>query len=503
MSQVSAAMVSFRGPEAPAWVISGIESGVIASVCLFNYNFSSLEELRALTGSLHAAAERGGQLAPLIGIDQEGGQLMAVGHGATELPGNMALGATGSTELARRAGNMLADELLALGCNLNFAPVVDLASHLESHVVGLRAFGDRADDVTRLGLAVIEGLQERGVLATAKHFPGHGNTGFDTHATAPAANLSRAELEVSLEPFRAAIRAGVAAVMSVHVSFPALDAGPATLSRVILTDLLRGELGFEGLVITDAMDMEAVRHVAPETAVQQAVKAGVDLVLFGHLPDQEQLVKAVAAVTGPETRARIQAARQKIADGRAGPGSIGTAAHRQLAQEIADRAITAVRGSPQLRLGPEDRLVLVTFPRGAATPADSTDSSTLQLADALRARHATTSELTAGADESTAGIAARITGNQPARVVIATEDAAADPRQPELVAALQKAGLDPIAVILRSPLDANVLKDARHVICTYGLRRPQTEAVARLLFGEIEARGTLPVSLPPPEAVGA
>src|SRR5699024_6443698 len=110
-----------------------------------------------------------------------------------------------------------------LGCNLNFAPVVDLASHLESHVVGLRAFGDRPEDVTRLGLAVIEGLQERGVLATAKHFPGHGNTGFDTHATAPVANLSRAELERSLEPFRAAIRAGVAAVMSVHVSFPALD----------------------------------------------------------------------------------------------------------------------------------------------------------------------------------------------------------------------------------------------------------------------------------------
>ena len=498
-TKVSAAMVSFRGPTAPDWVLAGIEDGIIASVCLFNYNFNNLDQLRALTASLHAAAERGGQLPPLIGIDQEGGQLMAVGHGATELPGNMALGATGSTELARRTGNMLADELLALGCNLNFAPVLDLASQLESHVVGLRAFGDEAETVTKFGLAVIEGLQERGVLATAKHFPGHGNTGFDTHATAPVVRAGRAELETGLAPFRAAVQAGVAAVMSVHVSFPAFEAGPATLSRAILTDLLRGDLGFDGLVITDAMDMEAVRHVSAHSAVRQAVRAGADLVLFGHLPDQEQLVTAVAEVTGPETRARIQAARQKIADSAAGPGSISTDAHRALAQEIADRAVTVARGNPQLRLEQDDRLLLITFPRGAATPADSTDDSRLQLLDALRSRHSATSELVADPGSSASGLAASATRQKPTHVVIATEDAAADPRQAELVRTLQAAGLDPVVIILRSPLDLNVLRDAAHVICTYGVRQPQAEAAARLLFAEIEARGTLPVSLPPPE----
>src|SRR5690606_25268063 len=150
-------------------------------VCLFTYNFQDLIQFRALNESLLAAAKGGGQPPPLIGVDQEGGQLMAISGGATELPGNMAVGATRSTEFAAATGRILAAELLALGCNLNFAPVLDVASRPENPVVGLRAFGDDPDVVARLGVAMLRAMQEAGVLASAKHFPGHGNTTVDSH----------------------------------------------------------------------------------------------------------------------------------------------------------------------------------------------------------------------------------------------------------------------------------------------------------------------------------
>ncbi len=495
MSSVSAAMISFRGHEAPDWVLAGLASGVIGAVCLFSYNVGSLAGLRRLTDSLRAAAADGGQPPPLIGIDQEGGQLMAVGFGATELPGNMALGASGDAGLARRTGQLLADELLALGCNLNFAPVLDLASHLRSHVVGVRAFSDDPALAARLGAALISGMQGRGVLATAKHFPGHGRTAFDSHLTAPSIEQTPALLAEDLEPFRAAITAGVAAIMSAHVAYPLLDDRPATHSRPILTGLLREQLGFTGLVITDAMDMRAVTYLPPGESCLKAVEAGADLVLLGHLENQAELTRLLAGATSPETKDRINAARAGLGGDLPPLRTVGSDSNGQLAQEIADAAVTVVRGEPLLDLQPEDRLLLVSFERTAATPADSTDGSELKLFERLRARHTVTREI-------------RITGPAeiddlpPAdRVIVATSNASHDSLQRTVVDRLASSGADPVVIALRSPLDAAELPRARHVVCTYGWRPVQMEAAARVLFGELTPRGQLPVRLPPHETV--
>lgn len=493
-------MVSFRGLEPPAWVLAGIESGRIAAVCLFAYNVESPAQLRRLTDALHLAARRAGRYPPLVGIDQEGGQLMAVTGGATELPGNMALGATRSPELARQAGAVLGRELLALGCNLDFAPVLDLADHLESAVVGTRAFSDDPQLAAVLGAATIDGLQSSGVLATAKHFPGHGDTALDSHDLAPVVSRSRAQLDLAeLLPFREAIAAGVEAVMSAHVRYSALDDVPATLSPAILGTLLRDELGFGGLAITDAMDMKAVADApAPERALQ-AIRAGADLVLLGHLPDQERLIDELEPHFRRASLARIDEARAALRSGFPDPGILGCREHLDLAQEIADRAVTVVRGGEQLplSLSREEELGLLLVLAGDLSPADSSASVEQALGRQLRTRHPRVTEVMVPADSSREQLDQALRKVRDCRlVVVGTVNAVADRRQAQILTRLEAGEARVVHLALRSPADAIISPGASICLCTYGIRAVNTEAAVRALFGEIEATGLLPVRLP-------
>ncbi|HRL13531.1 MAG TPA: glycoside hydrolase family 3 protein, partial [Aggregatilineales bacterium] len=280
-------MYSFRGSLPPPEFVAAVRSGEAAAFCLFNYNAGTPQAVRALTEPLYAAARDGHLPPPILGIDQEGGQLMAVTGGATELPGNMALGATRSARLAVDAGRVLGRELLALGVNMNFAPSLDVNNNPANPVIGIRSFGESPALVAELGIAVMRGIESEGVIATLKHFPGHGDVQGDTHHVAPVVKHPRAYLEnVEFYPFREAIDAGARAVMSSHLIFEAVDAdNPATLSPAVMTGLLRGEMGFSGLTLTDAMDMYAVARFGTP-GIRQALDAGNDLVLLGHIPDQ-------------------------------------------------------------------------------------------------------------------------------------------------------------------------------------------------------------------------
>ncbi|HLA45348.1 MAG TPA: glycoside hydrolase family 3 N-terminal domain-containing protein, partial [Aggregatilineales bacterium] len=200
-------MFSFKGFRAPDAILEGVRSGEISSFCLFAHqNVESLRQLRILTESLYEAAAAGGHPPPLIGIDQEGGQLIAVTKGATELPGNMALGATRSLELAEKAGGVLGRELLALGINLNFAPAVDVNITYTNPAIGIRSFGEDPQAVAAMGAAMIKGMQNEGILACAKHFPGQGDAARDTHNSDAIYSHPLSRLEaVELIPFRRAI----------------------------------------------------------------------------------------------------------------------------------------------------------------------------------------------------------------------------------------------------------------------------------------------------------
>jgi beta-N-acetylhexosaminidase len=493
-------MHSFRGTTAPASILEAVRNGEIASFCLFNFNYENPAQLSRLTDSLNSAALEGGQLPPLIGIDQEGGQLMAIASRVTELPGNLAIGATRSPELAEQAGRVLARELLAMGINLNFAPSLDVNSNPNNPVIGARAFGDDPALVAELGCAMIKGMQSEGMIATAKHFPGHGDVAIDTHYKTPIVRRDRQSIDsIDLLPFRAAIRQGVQAVMSAHIIFTALDPSlPATISPVIMTDLLRGELGFDGLLMTDAMDMHAIAERGVK-GMEEALKCGVDLILLAHVPDQLQLHERLAHLENGDSVERIQRRQRNLMFTRPSLDVLNCADPQQTARNIAERAITVVRSEANLplNLSPDDQIVVITPQPKDLTPADTSSFVSVKLGSAIAKRHARTISLELPSQPDESDIAATLQIAHHADVVIVgTIGAEKDVHQAELVLQLIRDGKRPIVVSLRTPYDILAFPTVETYLCAYGIRKPNTEAAARVLFGEIKATGTLPCVIP-------
>ncbi len=277
-----------------------ITLGHLAGVTLFKRNLSDTDGVRALCTALAAAAPLG--LPTVISIDQEGGRVARLGPPVTALPPMRSLGTAGDPDATHRAAETLGRELRALGITLDFAPVCDVDSNPANPVIGDRSFGATPDIVETHVQAFVHGLQSTGVMACAKHFPGHGDTETDSHVDLPRVRHPRARLDaVEIPPFVAAVRAGVATVMSAHVVYDALDPGvPATLSHTIMTDLLRGTLGFTGVAFSDDLQMRALsaRMSADEAAVQ-AIAAGCDGLLVCTDPSaQEQVRQSLAETAG-------------------------------------------------------------------------------------------------------------------------------------------------------------------------------------------------------------
>ncbi len=275
----------FAGREAPEWIHAALRGG-LAGVTLFGPNVQDRKQLSALTASLRGAA-----LEPVIAIDEEGGDVTRISHETgSDYPGNAALGAIDDVALTQSVYAALGSDLAALGVNLDLAPAVDVNTAADNPVIGTRAFGSDPELVARHAAAAVAGLQSAGVAACAKHFPGHGSTTADSHLVVATVDVPLRVLRArDLPPFEAAIAAGVRAIMPSHLRVPELTGElPASLSRRALTDLLRGELGFTGVIVSDGLEMRAVsdRYGIPEAAVQ-AVIAGTDLLCLGR--DQDQL----------------------------------------------------------------------------------------------------------------------------------------------------------------------------------------------------------------------
>lgn len=490
-----------------------------AGVTLFRHlNIETPEQVRHLTTCLQQAAAALGLPPLLIAADQEGGQLMAIGEGVTLLPGNMALGATRSSDLAFRAGQVLGRELSALGINVNYAPSVDVNINPRNPVIGIRSFGEDPLLVAQLGAAFIQGIQSQGVAATAKHFPGHGDTAADSHhglASVPH-HLERLQA-VELPPFRAAIAAGVQLVMSAHLALPALDgenAPPATLSPNLLQNLLRRELGFEGVIVSDAMNMRAIRQGKwlGEDAVR-AAQAGIDLLLLSDDPADQQrvhvaLLRAVQekrlSLTGLRASAgRVLALKTWLAGQKNQQPLevVGCAEHRRVAEEIAERSITLVHNQANLlplRPLPNERIGIF-LPRPInLTPADTSASVAPSLAPFLRQSFPNVEEILFPFAPAETEIAAlRKKARQYDYLIIGTLNAFQEVSQQALVHALLQTGIPVILIALRLPYDASLFPTAAAVLCTYSLLEPSLQALAKVLCGQIQPTGQLPVSLWP------
>jgi beta-N-acetylhexosaminidase len=310
----------FPGPRAPRWVLDALERG-LAGVTVFGPNISDPEQVAGLTADLRSA---GGM--PLIAIDEEGGDVTRIAHlTGSPYPGNAALGAVDDVELTADVYRALGADLAVLGFNVDLAPSVDVNTAADNPVIGTRSFGADTALVSRHAAAAVTGLQAAGVAGCAKHFPGHGSTRLDTHDTLVTIDASLDLLaRRDLPPFTAAIKAGVRCVMPGHLRVPELTGDlPATLSAAALTGLLRGDQGFSGVIISDALEMRAIsgRYGIPEAAVR-ATAAGTDLLCLGRDQDEDDylavrqaLCTAVGAGRLPATRLEEAAAR--VADLRA------------------------------------------------------------------------------------------------------------------------------------------------------------------------------------------
>jgi beta-glucosidase-like glycosyl hydrolase len=347
-----------------------IERGLELGVGGFILFQGHADAVRELTAELRSRARH----PLLIASDLERGAGQQF-HGATPLPPAAAIGWLSDDEVAERAGELTAREARALGVNWIYAPVADVDLEPENPIIGVRAFGTSPDAVARQVAAWVRGCRRGGALSCAKHFPGHGRTVGDSHIERPSVDVSRGDLEIDLLPFRAAVDAGVDSMMTAHVVYPALDPGgdPATLSPRILGDLLRGEMGFDGLVVTDALIMDGLTEDTTEAAAAiRAIAAGCDVLLYPQ--DMEAVIAAVreAVVARRLPRERVEDALHRIAmaaqrvDGEAG-GPVAGDDDRRWALEVGVRSLRVCRGQPKLPARPV-RLVEIEDDAGGPYP---------------------------------------------------------------------------------------------------------------------------------------
>ncbi|WP_181796625.1 glycoside hydrolase family 3 protein [Streptomyces sp. WELS2] len=449
----------------------------------------------------------------LVATDQEHGAVCRIGRPATLLPGAMAIGAGRSRSDARALGRISGAELRAMGVHQDYSPDADVNVNPANPVIGVRSFGADPDAVAALVAAEVRGYQSAGVATSAKHFPGHGDTSVDSHYGFPVITHSR-ELWERLDavPFRAAIRAGVDSIMTGHIQFPALDGSgdPATLSRPVLTGILREELGYDGVVITDSLGMQGVRTKYGDDRVPVlALKAGVDQLL--NPPSLDVAWNAVlAAVRGGElTEDRLDESILRILRLKARRGvldhpwarpdrigrTVGTEAHLAAADRIAERTTTLlVNEDRTLPFDPRREQRVLVVGADPASPSGTTGPPTGVLAAALTGLGFTATALSTGTAPSATAVDKAVTaaGNADA-VVVATYNVTAGSSQRTLVERLLATGRPVAVVAVRNPYDIAQLPAVRACLATYCWTDVELRAAARVLAGRVAPRGRLPV----------
>lgn len=499
-------VIGFDGTTVSAELRRVISDFHIGGVILFARNVQSPQQVAALTNELQKIALESGNPGLFIAIDQEGGRVarLTEATGFTEFPSAMAIAATGDPRNAHALGSVMAAEMRAVGINVDFAPDLDVNNNPANPVIGTRSFSSDPQKVAEYGVAFAQGLQENGVLAFGKHFPGHGDTGIDSHIDLPLVPHDRARLDlVELVPFRAAIAAEFAGIMSAHVTFPAIDPTPglaATLSRPVLTGLLREELGFTGLIVTDSLEMGALaaRGYPPPVGATLALAAGADLLLFNrdHAMHREAFANLVQAVKdGTVSQAQLDASVERILQTKQRFGlldpvpvevdiaqsKVKTPEHLALAAALAQQSITLLKDQAGLLPLQAGLPMLVIETPAAEGLGRLLGANTLAIKN----------DPDAGAIDSALRMA-----RDGRMVVVTTTDAAFYPGQVKLVSKLLEDNHPVVIVAVRSPYDIHVLPEISTYLATYGSNPPALRALADVLTGKYLPAGTLPVTLP-------
>ena len=467
----------------------------------------------------------------LLGADQEGTWSVMTAESAMG-PGNMALGASGDPQYAYDMYRVIANEMAAVGLNTVLGPACDCNSNPDNSIIEMRSFGEDPELVAAMTAAAVRGLQDNGAVATLKHFPGHGDTRMDSHRGLPTVERPRDELfRIDLRPFAAGIQAGAKIVMTAHIIFTALDPErPATLSPVILGDVLRGELGFEGVVVSDSMNMASMkRNYQPADAAIQAFQAGVDLMMLAeehydhdaetYLENQRSLIGAVIRAVEDGTIgservddavARVlrlkREARFSVEPRPQAPIIVGQTSHRAVELEAARAAAAVLRdrkdllplkaGAPVTLVNSTQRSAYTVLRQTRGIGPNQATPAFDVFVDAMRARCVDVAVIVA---EDYAGVDLPAVG-----LIIAVSENYTLPgmdfdqsRQAAIIGDLQQRAPERLIVVaLRDPYQLARYADIDTYVCSFSFRPCAAMATAELLLGEIEPRGKTPVSVP-------
>ncbi|MFC9395093.1 glycoside hydrolase family 3 protein [Streptomyces sp. NPDC057027] len=464
-------------------------------------------------GIQQAALARPTPVPVLVSTDQEHGIVCRVGKPATLLPGAMALGAGGSHADARKAAQIAGEELAAVGIRQNYAPVADVNVNPANPVIGVRSFGSDPQAVAGLVAAQVKGYQQAGVAATSKHFPGHGDTAVDSHYGLPTITHTREQwAELDAPPFRAAIDAGIDSIMTAHIVVPALDPSedPATLSRPILTGILREQLGYDGVVVTDSLGMEGVRtKYGDERVPVLALKAGVDQLLNPPRLDVAWNAVLAAVRAGELTEARLDESilrilrlkaklglfRQAYATRAGVERVVGSESHLAHADRIAEATTTLLLNEDGfLPLSPATHRSVLVVGADPASPSGTTGPPTTTLATALTELGFSATALSTGITPTAAKIEEAVAAAAGKDVVlVGTYNVSATSPQRTLVARLVATGVPVVTVAIRNPYDVARLGGQRASLASYSWTDVELRAAVRVLAGRAAPRGHLPV----------
>nr|WP_239558658.1 glycoside hydrolase family 3 protein [Peribacillus deserti] len=489
----------------------------LGGVILFAENVVATEQTAKLVNAYQEASEKYGLL---MTIDQEGGIVTRLQSG-THMPGNMALGAARSEEISEKVGNAIGEELNSLGINMNLAPVLDTNNNPDNPVIGVRSFGEDPELVAKLGNAYIKGMQNSGIAATAKHFPGHGDTAVDSHLGLPEVphDIDRLK-KVELYPFQQAMDAGIDAIMTAHVTFPKIDNSkaiskkdgteisiPATLSEKVLTGLMRKEMGYKGVIITDAMNMQAISdHFGPVDAAIRAVKAGTDIVLMpvglkdvakglyeavetGEIPEERIEASVERLLTLKLNRGIVKSETEKSIDEKVenALSVVGSAEHKQVEKEAAEKSITLVKnnGILPVKAAKEDKIVVISNAYNADFSAQ------------VRKHHENVKSITATKPLTSAQLAEI----QDAKYIfLGTSTSSVSGRSPnsdlmKLANQLIDLSIPVISLGIRNPYDIMAYPNTDAYLVQYGFRPASFEASVNTIFGKNNPSGKLPVTI--------
>lgn len=524
-------MFGFPGkdPENARYLVQNLQPG---GIIYFARNCGTVEEVAALSALLQQWATTSCSGIPLfIAADQEGGVVARLTQGISVMPGPMALAAAvsdGRPELIEEASWAMAIQLRSAGINLNLAPVLDVNDNPENPVIGIRSFGENPQLVARHGVLAAQGLRRGGVIATGKHFPGHGNTSVDSHLDLPVLPHSLERLNsCELVPFKQAIEAGIPAIMTAHIMFQAIDPEkPATLSGPVLKGLLRNTLGFKGVIMTDCLEMNAIaEHFGTARGAVEAFKAGCDLLLISHTRKLQEeawhaLLEAVKSGEIPEERLDESVARileLKRAFQIPNPLPEADAYHprfEQLSRDLHVSSITLVKNEKGLfplavPAGRKLRLcVAATMPKRLLQVEDD-PSRYPGLSLSGPRTHLAKSLLEVGSSLEIGLVIDEVDMDAPGALetclslsqeadatIILTQDAVKNPAQARFAQAVVEKVPDTLLIASRSPYDIRVIPGAHTYLCTYSNRPEAMDALAHVLLGKKVPAGRLPVTIP-------